>query len=254
MKAVTRSKARAGVRAMVTLCLGSLASSVALAQSAVMPVPPSAQVSLVGERMVVNGLPASLRELEVRGTRDDVLGFYRARLIRRADAPVISQDGHDILSGWHQGHYVTVVVSDAKKSGFVTARLLQTDMKTPGVRRPPANLPAGSQVHSQVDSLDGGRVSSLLVFSNLQSVDANVNHVTSTLKQSMGMRVIEDSAHPISRDARVVYLTNDRGADSVLTISTDNGRRVVTLNTMSAGLASANANPSTTVSERQVQR
>ncbi len=189
---------------------------------------------VVGDNMVVNGLPASLWEIDVKGTRADVLSFYRARLLRRSDVPVLSRQEHDIMSGWLDGAYVTVVVTDGPKPGSVSARLLKTQIANASVRTPPSNLPPGSTVHSQVDSSDGGRISSLLVYSNQQSADANVDHVIAALKKSMTMSVTEVVPGRALHDSRTVYLTNGRGSDAVFTVASKGDRRVMTLNTLSS--------------------
>jgi hypothetical protein len=198
------------------------------------PVPLGSRVSAVGDNMVVNGIPASVHEAEVRATTVEVVEFYKDRLVRRKEAPVISRGGHEIVSGWLEGKYVTVVVAPSKRDGYSIARIMQSDMTKPVQRTPPSQLPPGSKVHSQVDSMDAGRVSSVLVFSNSSSIDANVDHIASSLKNNMNLEVTE--AAPSTRAgqaSKTVYFSNGRGADAVLTAMVEGSKTTLTLHTLS---------------------
>lgn len=198
-----------------------------------LPLPPNAKVGNLGDEMVVNGLPSRLREVRVVGAKSVLIDFYKSNLTRHASTPTIVQGDTEIVAGFVGRSYVTVIARNSPVPGQATARVMQTDMSKRSTFDYRAGLPSGSEIHSQVDSHDGGRVSSLVVFSNRQSVEANADFVVSRLKQTMGMTVSESSnqeqhGHP----AKLMQLTNDRGGDALLSVSSRGERRYVVLNTM----------------------
>jgi hypothetical protein len=203
------------------------------------PVPAGSSVSVLGEQLVVNGLDARLREIRYKGSREQLVSFYKARLQRRVDAPTTVQGGKEIISGFLGPTYITVIAEDGP-GGRSAARVMQTSL-TPTVRRDHrSGLPPQSQIHSQVDSKDGDRVSSLVVFSNAHSIDANVDFVAQRLRSTMGLSIVSSDTHEdAGKTIRVVHLADGRGGDAVMTVTSQGASRHVVLNTLASigGLA-----------------
>jgi hypothetical protein len=220
--------------AAILLAASCVAATSARAAMPDIPVPTGSSVSVLGEQLVVNGLDARLREIRYKGSREQLVSFYKARLQRRVDAPTTVQGGKEIIAGFLGSTYITVIAEDGP-GGRSAARVMQTSM-TPTARRDHrSGLPPQSQIHSQVDSQDGDRVSSLVVFSNTHSIDANVDFVAQRLRSTMGLSIVSsDTREESGKTVRVVHLADGRGGDAVMTVTSQGTSRHVVLNTLAS--------------------
>lgn len=147
-----------------------------------LPSPPDSRVESVGDQVRLNGIP--MRMQRVLSTRKpvDIIAFYRQVLgARHAEEKL--PDGLLLAQG--QGDYFVTVrikrvalsltetlvsISDARAAQHASERPL-------GLQ-----LPARSQIVSDMESIDDGQFSRQLVFLNRHSIDTNIDFISTSLR------------------------------------------------------------------------
>jgi hypothetical protein len=205
-----------------------------------LPYPKGATVGVVGDAMVVNGLPSRVRELRWKGHgQQELVDFYASRLLRRQDAKPMRVGDTVILSGMLHATYVTVMTHETK--GVAYAKLMQADLTRPARMDIKTLAPLGSQMLTHVESMDGGRHATTLMYANRHSSEANVDFVVARMAP-LGFKVTGRAA-ALSADqpGPVVALEDGRGGHVMVTVMPKKGHHVVTIQSMASIAPLANA-------------
>ncbi len=199
---------------------------------AALPYPQGATVGMVGDEMLVNGLPSRVREIRWPGrSRADLIEFYRVRLITRESAKPMRIGSTDIVSGM-LGHTLVTVMAHDGAGGAAYAKLMQADLTRPSRVDLSKSTPAGSQVLTHVESVDAGRASSVLMYANTQTIEANVDFAIERM-QGRGYRVSsKEQASSFADSGTVVTLSDGGGSDVSMTVTSKKGMQVVTIQTI----------------------
>lgn len=147
------------------------------------PPPPDAMVGLVGESMVVNGIPMHIRQFASKRSVLDVLDFYRQYWPKGTEKkPGYTET--DALAPWQiitrveDGYLMTVQVTedgDQGSSGLLgLSKLPDPENDLPVLGR---DFPAmrGSKVFNDIESKDLGKQGRTLQIFNHFSVETNAN-------------------------------------------------------------------------------
>ena len=157
-------------------------ASASLAGWPAISAPPHSSIEDIGRQVRLNGVPMRMQRVLSSATPKEIIAFYREALgPRHAEEKL--PDGR-LLSQGRGDYFLTVRVkalgpsltesllsiSDARAARYAAGRPL-------GIQ-----LPSDTQLVSDMESTDDGKVSRQLVFLNEHSIDANVNFVTRTLR------------------------------------------------------------------------
>lgn len=203
------------------------------------PTPEGAQVQTVAGEMVLNGVPARVLRFEVRDSEANVLGFYRQQFgAQRVENTV---QGHPTVATL-QGDYFHTVQLKSLASGAVQGTVMTSQLRSGGDRAAGAGvgrsavamdtekmMPPDSAVLTQMQSVDAGKRSVLMLAANAMGVHANRDHVVQAM-QGRGFRVTKEQ--PIQSQGRdAIYLTLVSAAeDAMVTISDAGAYRAVLIN------------------------
>jgi hypothetical protein len=145
------------------------------------PPPPKAKIGLLGDDLVVNGIPMDIRQFATSQSLEEVVEFYK-ELWEGDDKKQPEYVLSDALPPWtivthiEDSYLLTVqVTSDGKRgsSGYLAiSPLLPDEQPTPGKGFP---MMRGSKVINEMFSNDSGKKGRTLTFRNTNSVQSNVN-------------------------------------------------------------------------------
>lgn len=205
-------------------------------------IPRSATPFSVGEEIILNGIPMQIHGFISAEALPLVAHWYRERL----GQPLVENriDNALILGKAYGDHFMTVRLepAGAKTKGTVSL----TDFKAVRDRdtdnaaqyeRIKNQLPTGSRLLSHMSSVDAGRRSQHLIFTNDASEQTNRNALADRLK-AQGLKLereiqASDAASNSSVEGRVLYFKGN-AQEVTATISTDSsGRTVAVINTVS---------------------
>jgi hypothetical protein len=202
------------------------------------PTPSGAQVQTVAGDMVLNGVRARVVRFEVNDKEANVLGFYRQQFgSQRVENAV---QGHSTIAT-AQGQYFHTVQLQSMASGAVQGTVMTSHLPAAAagasagaVRSAVAidtkkMLPLDSSVLTDMQSVDAGKRSVLLLAANAMGVRANRDHVVQAM-QGRGFRVTQEQ--PLVRQGREsIYLTLASVVeDAMVTISDAGSYRAVLIN------------------------
>ncbi len=147
------------------------------------PPPPDATVGMLGESMVVNGLPINIRQFRSKKSVHDVLEFYRQYWPKGTEErPGYTET--DILEPWQiitrveDGYLMTVQVTEQGEDGsqglLGISKLPNPEKALP---KPGKNFPKlnGSTVFNDIESRDIGKRGRTVQLHNTYSVETNAN-------------------------------------------------------------------------------
>ena len=145
------------------------------------PPPPKAKIGLLGDELVVNGIPTDIRQFATSKSLDDVVEFYKELWEggnKKEPEYTISKalPPWTIVTHLEEGYVLTVqVASDGKRgsSGYLAiSPLLPDEQPKLGKDFP---MMRGSKVINEVFSNDSGKKGRTLVLRNNNSVKSNAN-------------------------------------------------------------------------------
>ena len=168
------------IKVLFLMLLLSYLPSVALAAPK-FPPPPKAKIGLLGDKLVINGIPTDIRQFATPKSLTTVVEFYQ-ELWEGDDKKEPEYTISKALPPWtivthlEDDYVLTVqVASDGKRgsSGYLAiSPLLPDDRAKPGKDFP---MMRGSNVINEVFSDDGGKKGRTLVLRNSSSVQSNAN-------------------------------------------------------------------------------
>jgi len=145
------------------------------------PPPPQAKIGLLGDNLVINGIPTDIRQFATPKSLTDVVEFYK-ELWEGDDEKQPEYTVTKALPPWtivthlENDYVLTVqVASDGKRgsSGYLAiSPLIPDDQAKPGKGFP---MMRGSKVINEIFSNDGGKKGRTLVFRNTKSLQSNSN-------------------------------------------------------------------------------
>ncbi|MEM6998383.1 MAG: hypothetical protein AAF419_00920 [Pseudomonadota bacterium] len=145
------------------------------------PPPPQAKIGILGDDMVVNGIPTEIRQFATSKSIDDVVEFYK-ELWEGDDKDQPEYTVSDALPPWkivthiEDDYLLTVqVASDGKRgsSGYLAVSPLIPEKKPELGKNFP--MMRGSKVINDISSTDSGKKGRTLLFRNSNSVQSNAN-------------------------------------------------------------------------------
>ena len=194
--------------------------------------PPNAETQAIATDMLLNGKPCRISRFDVHSTAADVLQFYRGEMGARH---VENRVKNDQVIATRQGDYFVTVQLHALDGQTTQGTVMTTLMSAKPATSPvlldtQKMLPSETQVVSTVQTADDGKRSLIVIGVNLNSVQANKDHIVAALMER-GFRPAKSDPATESRDPRVVSLQLSSPAEEAsVTISDDGARRSVTIN------------------------
>ncbi len=222
----------------VLLCLSCLLPSHLLASAPEIKLPRSARAFSVGEDIVLNGLPVSMRAFRSAQSIDELNAWFRLNLGRQV---VENRLGRmTVLGKAADGHYLTVMLeADGRGVRGVTAvsKLKDAERLQAGYRerteRLLSVLPHGSKLVSDMLSVDRGLRSWHVVIDNPHGEQINSERVTA-LMQQRGLALEHESR--ADGDARLLFFRGN-GAEAMATVARGADRQgVIVINLISSSL------------------
>ncbi|THF64567.1 hypothetical protein E6C76_10910 [Pseudothauera nasutitermitis] len=220
------------------LCLSCLLPGHLQAREPQIELPRSARAFSVGDGIVLNGLPVSMRGFSSTQSIDELTAWFR----RSLGAPVVENrlGGMIVLGRAVDGHYLTVMLQEGRRGvRGVTAvgSLRDAEQLHAGYRaraeRLLSVLPHGSRLISDMVSEDRGRHAWHLVIDNTHGEQLNSERVTALMQQH-GL-ALEHEART-EDDARLLYFRGG-GAEAMAAVASGADRRgVIVINLISSSL------------------
>jgi hypothetical protein len=148
-----------------------------------LPLPPGSRAESIGEQIRLNGIPVRMQRVLSDDKPKAVIQFYREALgARRAEERL--PDG--ILFAQGRGDYFVTVRVKILAPSFTETLISVSDARgTKNAANRPLGfpIPAETQVLSDMESIDAGKVSRQLVLVNSHSINANVASITKALQE-----------------------------------------------------------------------
>lgn len=146
------------------------------------PSPPNSRIENIGDDVRLNGVPMRMQRVLNSASPKEVIAFYREALgPRHAEEKL--PDGRLLAQG--RGDYFLTVRVKALGPSLTETLVSISDARAArnAAGRPlGVQLPSNTQLVSDMESSDDGKVSRQLVFLNEHSIDANVGFITRTLR------------------------------------------------------------------------
>ncbi|MDZ7596006.1 MAG: hypothetical protein U0932_15280 [Thiobacillus sp.] len=191
------------------------------------PSPRNARVEQIGEQVRLNGIPMRMQRVLSKDRPADVIQFYRAALgPKHAEQKL--PDGILFAQG-RGGYFVTVRVKVLGPSFTETLVSVSDARGAENAANRPLGfpIPAETQILSDMESTDAGKVSRQLVLVNGHSINTNVASITKALRergyepQSGDTQNLESGRVLMfggaNREARLVVVRKDGTSNVVLT-------------------------------------
>ncbi|HHJ14796.1 MAG TPA: hypothetical protein ENJ79_10575 [Gammaproteobacteria bacterium] len=197
-----------------------------------LPVPPGAQAAWVAQQAVQNGVPVEIQRLELSGSVEDVLAYYRTRWADPVDSDAPGYIERQ-AGGWRiisrlEGDRQTVVQLRRMPQGGVEGFVSRADLSaTPASNRATREFPrkSGTRLVSSTESPDGAGKATTIMLINRFSVAANVRFYQRQMG-FRGWRVV----HASQAEGTAVLLFNKPGKRCEIAVSHDRGRTVIMAN------------------------
>lgn len=190
--------------------------------------PPGARVEGIGELVRLNGVPMRLTRVLAVEPVDRIVAHYRKALgVQSAHAHAGSTQ---VLSQGRGDFFITITINPLD-GGFVEALVSVADV--PGAREAADRplgfvLPAGSELLSDMESVDGELASRQLVVMNGHKLEANLEHFSATLADRGllldGPPLVDADDRLVQRyvgpagEAKLVLVRRDGATSAVLTL------------------------------------
>lgn len=207
----------------------SIAPSTAFADAwPVLTHPPDARIETVGESVRLNGVPMRLTRVITTLPAEAATAYYQ----RTLGAPVAhAQTGHtQVLAHARGDFFITVSIAPlpAGRSEALTSVADSRAAREATGRPVGLALPAGSELLSDMDSIDGGLASRQLVFINPHSLRTNLARLSASLA-GRGLRPdgppLADSNNALAQafsgasgQAQLVLVRREAATNVVLTL------------------------------------
>jgi hypothetical protein len=190
MRATPRIASRCAAAA-----LGLLLGAPACAQAGwpALDVPQGAHVQQVASDLVINGQHSRISRLDMTGSADDLLAFYRTQFGKRV---VENRVGTARVIASQQGDRFVTVRVVAPLDGAVQATIIETQVgggrsHSRVERDTESLLPAGSAVLQSQESIDGAGPALMLMAANRAGLQADRDALVDQLK-ARGFRVVRE--------------------------------------------------------------
>ncbi len=214
------------------------ANGVAARDTPNVPAPPGAKEMSIGEQIRVNGVAMDVYEFVAPASFADVMAFYRALWARETPPSEITSNrlgdwqvlGRQ-LQGWHQTVQLRPIAG-----GGTEGRVAVTDVsrKPSAPAAPPLPLPAGSEVVSTVESIDGSRAAVQIVAESPLSIDGTIRWLTAgASKRGWSTDPTFAAAARRAGPGRAVYMTRVDQELMVTIEATARGGSIVVFNLIS---------------------
>jgi hypothetical protein len=210
------------------LFASSLWSCHALADWPSLPFPRHAKVESIGERVVLNGVPMQMHRMLSNEHPLKIQQFYQRHLGPRHTKT--EYEGGIILAQGRNQHFITIRISPVAK-GVTETLTTVSDVAAAKANQGRAlgiQLPAHSQVLSDMESFDQGKSARQLVYQNQHSMQTNIAFLIEVLKQrGYALQPTSQSANTQDqvlmfdgkqREARLVVHPQEQGSNVVLTM------------------------------------
>jgi hypothetical protein len=206
-----------------------LAPAIAFAAWPEIPAPRGARVESIGEHVRLNGIPMRMHRVLAGQRPEAVLAFYRDTLGTRHAEQRLS-DGH-ILSQERGDYFITVRIK-ALAANLTEVLVSASDMleaKRAANRPLGFNLPAESEVLSDMESTDAGKRSRQLVINNSHTLPANLQSFT----RELAARGLRPDGPPLRQtEAEHAQLFKGDQGEAQLTLMRKNGQTSIVLTTI----------------------
>lgn len=201
--------------------------------------PPAARVQSVADDMKYNGVPMRIRQFSSERDVDSVLSFYRQRWGGEAkQKPVENSLGEWRIVGRQDGdYYLTVQVKRREQGGsegFMGVSRLPSLTERPRVDLLFPRMP-GSEVISDIDSNDSGKVAKTLILRNDHSVTSNASYYQSMMP-GQDWKQNQSFGGPQANNTHVLYFERRKESANIAIRPTPNGGTMVVINIVSSGL------------------
>ena len=224
-----------------TLCIGSLLWTLNAKAEAwpTLKFPDNAKVQSVADDIVLNGTPARVMRFEFRGDEAEVVEFYRQQFgARRVENKVA---GMLVVATQQADFFHTVqlkTLQPGKVQGTVMTNRVQGGTAGNGAAGGGRSavafdtvklLPPDSAVLSQMQSVDAGKQSMLMVAANKASAQANRDHVLLAL-QGRGFRLVKDDQNTTAGRPAFALILASPDEEAMVTVTDAGTYRAVLIN------------------------
>ena len=228
-----------------TLCVGSLLWTLNAKAEAwpTLKFPDNAKVQTVADDMVLNGTRARVMRFEFRGDEADVVEFYRQQFgARRVENKVAGM----LVVATQQADFFHTVQLKTLQPGKVQGTVMTNRVQGGAAGHAAAGgaagggrsavaldteklLPPDSAVLSQMQSVDAGKQSMLMVAANKASAQANRDHVLLAL-QGRGFRLVKDDQNTAAGRPAFALMLASPDEEAMVTVTDAGPYRAVLIN------------------------
>jgi hypothetical protein len=191
-------------------------------------IPEAIVLQTMGDRMVVNGIPMSVRAFNTRLPAEDVVQLVQSSWERNKDRTSVTRTSMPpwtVLNQTVGREHRSFQIKPDRQGGFEGFVAL-TSPQQAREPKPAIRLPAGITALQIVDSVDSGRTSQQIIAVSDRSIDATAAALEATLKASGWER------HVMKKDARtVVFAANRNGQEFDAILTTEKRGAMVMINT-----------------------
>lgn len=191
------------------------------------PAPPGSRIESIGENVRLNGVPMRMQRVLSMGKAGEIVQFYRKALGPRLAEETLP-DGR-LLSQGRGDYFLTVRVKRLGPSLTETLVSVSDARAAQNAAGRPLGfqLPSNSELLSDMESTDNGKMSRQLVFLNGHSVQSNVDSITKILG-SRGYRPQTEGARKSINESVLMFGGNQREARLVVVRKDGNSNVVLT--------------------------
>jgi hypothetical protein len=202
--------------------------------------PPRAHVQTVADDMKYSGVPMRIRKFTSETSVEGVMEFYRQRWSAGEKLkPVLNTVGEWKVIGRQSGEYYQTVQARPQggggSEGFIGVTTLPSKSARSSVDTLFPRLP-GSQVISDIDSSDDGRVAKMLILKNELSVASNVSYYQSTLSAQDWRQNSNFGSEQRYSSSHVLYFERRKESASIVINPDPRGGTMVVINIVANSL------------------
>ena len=202
-------------------------------------IPPRTHVQTVADDMKYSGVPMRIRKFTSETSVENVLEFYRQHWTDGKVKPVLNTVGGWQVIGKQSGdYYLTVQVKslgNGGSEGLIGITTLPSQTTRPSVDtafpRPP-----GTEVISDIDSSDDGRVAKTLILKNDISLSSNVSYYQATLPAQDWRQNSGFGASPHNNGSQALYFERRKESVNIVFSPDPRGGTMVVINIVTRSL------------------
>lgn len=204
---------------------------VAQAENPAWPVvaaPPDVPLSSAGASISLGGLPMRIHVFATDKSTDDILDFYREQWgTRRVENKV---KGATVIGRKEGDYFTTVQVTSSAglTKGVVAITRLTAPASAPSYD--PFQAPFNSKVLSDMQSVDGGKISRQTIFTNTQSTTTNRDRLVAMM-EAEGMKLEVEGAPDAQRGQALFF--RGGGQEAIAAITRNGAESAVVLSVTS---------------------